>query len=156
VPTRISPEFILRNQDGRFAKGASGNPAGKPKGTRNRLTRALDDLAAVDALQVLAKSLELAKDGDVSAARMILHRAWPVPKSRVIEGVELPPLKSAADAVAAMGKITSAVSAGMLTLEEARDLTAIIEAFRKTHELAEIERRLSALEQDIAHASFRT
>ena len=153
MTTRARPDIFLHKQDTRFAKGVSGNPAGKPKGTRNRLTRALDELAAADAVQVLGKSLELAKDGDVAAARMILGRAWPKPRGRLVEGLELPVMNSAADAVAAMGMIASAVTAGTLTLEEARDLTAIIEAFRRMHELAEIERRITALERGIAHAA---
>src|SRR5579862_6795660 len=71
---------IVRNPDGTFAKGVSGNPAGKPKGTRGHLARALDDLIATDALALLAKTVELGKDGDVAALRLILGRAWPMPK----------------------------------------------------------------------------
>jgi hypothetical protein len=59
----------------------------------------------------------------------------------------------AADAVAAMGAVMAAVSAGTISLDEARDLTAIVDAFRKVHESAEIERRLIAVERNIAHAA---
>lgn len=34
------PEKAGRNQDGTFAKGVSGNPAGKPKGSRHKLGEA--------------------------------------------------------------------------------------------------------------------
>jgi hypothetical protein len=153
--TGSPPDIHLRKQDGRFAKGVSGNPSGRPKASRVRTYRVLDEIAASGALEILAKSLELAKDGDVPAARMILRRAWPVPRGRPIEGFALPPMTSAADAVAAMGAIASAAAAGTLTLEEARDLTAIVEAFRKTYEVAEIERRLVAVEREIAHAPPR-
>jgi Family of unknown function (DUF5681) len=33
------PEKIGRQEDGRFRSGVSGNPAGRPKGARNRATR---------------------------------------------------------------------------------------------------------------------
>lgn len=32
------PETTGRNQDGTFVAGVSGNPAGRPKGSRNKLT----------------------------------------------------------------------------------------------------------------------
>ncbi|MGZ5924630.1 MAG: hypothetical protein ACXWK2_08675, partial [Rhizomicrobium sp.] len=68
--------------------------------------------------------------------------------SRTAGGLQLPVLKTAADAVAAMSVITAAISAGTITVQQARDLTDIVDAFRKTHELADIERRIVALERE--------
>ena len=46
-----------------------------------------------------------------------------------------------------MGAITTAVGAGTITTAEARDLSTLVDTFRKMYELAEIERRLVALER---------
>ena len=148
MTTNLSkPVNILRKQDGTFAKGISGNPSGRPRGARARIVQVLDDIAALDAEAVLAKALEKAKEGDVQAARLIMRRAWPVPRGRPVEGLALPPLATVADAVTALGAILAAVADGALSIEEARDLTQIVDAFRKAHELVELERRVTALEK---------
>jgi len=49
-----------------------------------------------------------------------------------------------------MGAITTAVADGVLTIAEARGLADIVDMFRKAHELADIERRLVAVEREIA------
>jgi len=144
--TRRSPESSLRYQDGTFAKGVSGNPSGKPKGTRNRVNRLLDDLAATEAVDILAKIIACAKEGDVAAGRMVLRRAWAVPKGRPVDGLELPAVNSPADALAAMGAVTAAVAAGTISTDEARDLTDIFDVYRKMHELADMDRRIARLE----------
>jgi Family of unknown function (DUF5681) len=38
------PEKSAAKQHGRFKPSQSGNPAGKPKGTRHRITRAIEEL----------------------------------------------------------------------------------------------------------------
>jgi hypothetical protein len=64
-------------------------------------------------------------------------------------------MATAADAVTAMGAITAAVADGVLTIAEARGLADVIDAFRKTLELADIERRLATLEREIALGAVR-
>src|SRR5665213_366817 len=53
----------------RFKKGQSGNPAGKPKGTRNATTRMLEALLAGEAEEITRKAIEMAKAGDGPALR---------------------------------------------------------------------------------------
>jgi hypothetical protein len=66
------PETTGRNQDGTFAPGVSGNPAGRPKGSRNKLSedffRALaDDFAENGVAAIVAMRTE--RPGDY--AKMI-------------------------------------------------------------------------------------
>ncbi|HLN49346.1 MAG TPA: DUF5681 domain-containing protein [Steroidobacteraceae bacterium] len=74
-------ENATKKQRG-FQKGQSGNPAGKPKGVRNRATlmAALmaEKLMQDDAEEVIRAVIEKAKQGDMTAARLIIERIAPV------------------------------------------------------------------------------
>jgi hypothetical protein len=68
-----------RTVTGRFAAGATGNPRGRPRGSRNHehLVDRLDRMVANEAVGIVATLLERAKAGDALAADVILARAWP-------------------------------------------------------------------------------
>lgn len=128
-----------------FRKGQSGNPAGRPRGSKNKVLLALDMIGAEAAEGVLNKAVEAAKGGDIRAAELILSRCWPARKGRTV-AFPLPPVQSAADVLAAVSAVVAAVAAGDLTPDEGQQLAAVLEASRKTIELADVERRLAALE----------
>ncbi len=74
---------VTRAEDGTFVKGKSGNPAGRPKGRKNQLTQLKQDLeiavrdniSSSDVTDVLQTMVELAKEGNVGAAKIILDKA---------------------------------------------------------------------------------
>jgi hypothetical protein len=66
-----------RQHDGRFPKGVSGNPTGRPKGTRNRATRLAESLLDGEARALARKAVELALGGDVTALKLCLERLIP-------------------------------------------------------------------------------
>ena len=68
------PENGGAKQGGRFQKGRSGNPAGKPKGARHRATLAAEALLDGEAEELTRKAVELALAGDVIALRLCLDR----------------------------------------------------------------------------------
>ncbi|QKS27736.1 MAG: hypothetical protein HT579_01410 [Candidatus Accumulibacter similis] len=125
--------------------GQSGNPNGRPKGSRNRVT--LVALAAMDegADAIARKVVEMAKGGDISAARLVIERLVPVAKERPIF-LSLPDTGSAEGVAQAQAAILQAVAAGDILPGEAATLAGIVEARRKALETQELEQRISALE----------
>ena len=119
-----------------FRKGQSGNPSGKPRGTRNRTTVLAEKLMQDDAGDVVQAVLAAAKGGDMTAARLILERISPVRKGRPVY-LELPSVKTAADVSAAIATLTMAMAAGDVTPDEA----ATVSALRRTSNTEACKRR---------------
>jgi hypothetical protein len=128
-----------------FQKGESGNPAGRPRGARNRATILTQNLLADDAETIARKAIELAKDGDIAAIRMCMDRLAPARKDEPVV-LDLPPLDTAADTVAASARIVAAVAAGDLTPSEAADLAKVIDIYVRALETRSFEERLTKLE----------
>jgi len=130
---------------GLFERGGVPGP-GRPRGSRSRLAKALDGLAADDAEAVYATVKNLALSGDLPACREILNRAWPAPKGRAIE-IELPTVSGVSELPGIVATLLQAVASGELIPSEAQEFAAVIEAYRKVVELSDVERRLSVLER---------
>src|SRR5262249_24150308 len=94
-----------------FEKGESGNPAGRPRGSRNGATLVMEGLLADDAEAIGRKAIAMAKQGDMAAIRLCMDRLAPVPKGEPV-AFELPPLEKPADSVAAAAEIVAAGAAG--------------------------------------------
>jgi uncharacterized protein DUF5681 len=56
-----------------FEPDQSGNPAGQPKGSRNKATLAVEALLDGEAEEITRKVIELAKKGDLVAIRLCLE-----------------------------------------------------------------------------------
>src|SRR5882724_6035750 len=118
-------EAGLRDANGRFAPGSSGNPAGKKPGTRNRATllrEALDEGEDIAAARIV---IDKALAGDAVAARFIVGRLTPRPRDREIE-LDLPDVASARDIVAAYDATVQAMAAGEITPDEALTVTRVL------------------------------
>jgi Family of unknown function (DUF5681) len=92
----MSAEIAVAKQRGRpFVKGQSGNPAGKPKGARNRSTIAAELLLEGEARALTRKAIELGLAGDTTALRLCLERLVPPRKDRCYRKreVERPPVR---------------------------------------------------------------
>lgn len=133
-------------QAGRFPRGMSGNPAGKPKGTRHRVTVLAEKLMNDDAEAVVKAVIGAAKGGDMTAARLVLERIAPPRKGRPVT-LDLPAIETADDVVKALGLVVGSIAAGNLTPDEGAAVAGLLEIKRKALETVEIERRLAALEE---------
>lgn len=139
------PENTGRNQDGRFADGVSGNPTGKPKGARHRVTRAIEELLEGQHEALTKKAIELALAGDGPALRLCLDRLAPPRKDAPIS-ITLPSVRSIEDAVDASATLLAAVAAGDVTPDEAGRVMALLTGHRQIIETGELERRIAVLE----------
>jgi hypothetical protein len=122
-----------------------GNP-GRPPGAKNKVTRALEQLAAGNAEQVFQKVTEQALTGDVPSQNMFLARAYPAPKGRPIN-VRIPPITGPQDALSSIAAIFNAIRQGQLTPDEIGALSLVVGRFIQIIELQDHERRIAALEQ---------
>lgn len=140
------PEKAGRMQGGKFAPGASGNPSGKPRGTRNATTLAVEALLEGEAEALTRKAIDLALEGDTVALRLCLDRIAPPRKGRAV-AIDLPAsLKTSADLADAQASILSAMGSGEITTDEAADAAKVIEAVGAAIERRELEARIAALE----------
>ena len=94
-----------------------GNP-GKPKGARHRVTRAIEALLEGQHEALTKAAIDKALEGDTVALRLCLDRLAP-PRRDAPVSIELPPVRSAADAVEASAAVLAAISAGDITPDEA-------------------------------------
>jgi hypothetical protein len=144
----VDPSKSGRKSDGTFAPGNKGNPKGRPQGSRNQVTLALEQMMADDGAAVVQAVLDAAKAGDMTAARIIVDRLAPARKDRPVT-MDLPKIASAADIPAATQAILEATAAGELTPSEGAALVNIAENHRKAVELAEIDARLARIEAQL-------
>ena len=129
-----------------FEEGQSGNPAGRPKGARNRTTFAMQALLEGEAEALTRKAIEMAQEGDPVALRMCLDRLLPVRKDRHVT-FDLPEIETTADMPKASAALLHAVASGEITPSEAADIGRAVEAHARTIEVRDLQERIERLEQ---------
>jgi hypothetical protein len=129
----------------RFMPGQSGNPCGRPPGSRNKTTLAIEALLDGEAEALTRKAIELAKAGDLASLRLCLDRVCPPRKDRPVN-FSIPALETAADVKRAASAIVKAVAEGELTPSEASELSRLLDNFTRVLEATDFDERLSKLE----------
>src|SRR5262245_43322647 len=89
---------------GRFQKGFSGNPNGRPVGSRNRTTLALQAILDGEGELIIRKAIEMALAGDMVALRLCLERLVPVRHERPV-AADLSELNGTTGAAGKLGVI---------------------------------------------------
>lgn len=139
------PEKTGAKTGGKWKPGQSGNPAGRPAGTRNKTTVAVEGLLAGEAEALTRKVVELAMGGDTTALRLCLERIAPPMKERPL-GFDVPEIKGAEDLPAALGAVLGAVGNGDLTPSEAERIARVVASYTQALEVWDFDARLRALE----------
>jgi len=100
-----------------------------------------------EAESLTRKAIELALDGDTVALRMCLDRIAP-PRRDAPIAFDLPPVKSASDALEASSGVLAAVAAGEITPDEGARVLALLTAHKGIIETCDLDARLTALETE--------
>ena len=129
-----------------FKPGQSGNPKGRPKGSRNKTTLAVEALLDGEAEAITRKAVEKAKGGDMTAIRLCMDRLVPPVKDRPVT-FKMPGIDSAQDAAVAVGAVLRAVADGELTPIEAAEVSKIVSTYITALEASDLEQRIASLEE---------
>ena len=127
-----------------FKKGQSGNPKGKPKGTRNKATIAAKDLFEQNSEAITQKIIDLALIGDMTALKLCLDRICPPIKAQAqnikIESLENHNLTDTAT------RILNEVTQGNIAPDIGSQLIGSLAVIARTEEIEHMKERVEALE----------
>ncbi len=132
-----------------FKPGQSGNPKGRPRRTDSE--QALRERIRKAAPRVIDALLAAAEAGDVTAGKALLGYVMP-PYKAVDRPVSVPMPDDMSDLNAATNADLKALATGALTPDQAASVAATIASLARTLEYAELESRLSHLE-DLLNAT---
>lgn len=138
------PDKTVEKQ-GKFQKGKSGNPFGRPKGIRNKAALLAENLFEGEIEGICRKVVEAAKQGNIQAIKIVLDRILP-PKKEALICIDLPVIKVGSDILEAVGRVAEAVCQGKISPSEGEMLTRIIDRQARAIEMNEFEKRLKSLE----------
>jgi hypothetical protein len=121
-----------------------GNP-GRPPGSKNKLTRFLEELVENEGEEIIRKLIEQAKEGRPRPLLYCVDRLIPQRRGRPLE-IQLPLIRNAQDIGPAIAAITNELNNGNLTLEEASNLTGLLESFGRAIMADDLAVRVEQLE----------
>ena len=138
-----------QGKKGRFGKGTSGNPAGRPQGSRNRATIAVDALLDGHAEKLTATCITAALAGDSVAMRLCLERICPPRRYKPI-AISIPDsqINSVADLLRIQRAVLSQVFSRAISPEEGQALMGLLEQHSKMVETMELVQKIERLEAE--------
>ncbi len=127
-----------------FKPGQSGNPNGRPKGTKNISTRLLSELES-DLPELLEATKAKALEGDTGALRLLLERMIPAKKSES-KAISIPNLAKAKTLTEKAEVIIQAIGNGDLPPDVGSQLISSVGSVAKIIEIDELVKRIESLE----------
>ena len=135
-----------------FVPGQSGNPAGRPRGSRNKKTLMLEALLDEESEALMRRVIGLAKMGDDVAMRLVFARMLPPRRERPVP-LDLPRIESEADARRASADVIEALGAGEISPQEAEHVLRAIGAAAIVMHSSDLGERMKWLQERVAQLS---
>jgi Family of unknown function (DUF5681) len=135
-----------------FLPGQSGNPAGRPRGSRNKKTLVLEALLDDESETLMRRVIGLAKMGDDVAMRLVFARMLPPRRDRPVP-IELPRIEGEADARRASGDVMEALGSGEITPQEAEQLLRVLAGAAMVMQSSDMSARMKWLQEQISQLS---
>lgn len=126
--------LVSSPRTGRFVKGGTG----RPKGSKNKVTIACEELLEGEGEKLTRKAIDLALSGDTTALKLCLDRIMPARKGRPLPKLER------AEGENPVETLLRAVLDGHVTPEEGRDVVSMVESAARvaaTQILADMRRQ---------------
>ena len=129
----------FRQANGQFTKGNPGGP-GRPRNPVSTMAGALDRRGVGVAEELMAMTIEKARNGSLEAAEMVLKRVWPARRNRPIE---LDPERGdgLSNLLAEHAALASAMMNGDITPQDAQAATRVFKALQEQIRRADSQRR---------------
>jgi hypothetical protein len=137
----VVPSGCERPRGRPFPPGVSGNPKGRPKGSRNKTILIAEALRSGEAA-LTRNIVERALHGDAVALRVCLDRLLPRRRDRRVQ-FELPEL-AVGDVVEASRAVLAACADGTLSPREATDVMGLVARHVRAVEIGELRARRKA------------
>jgi len=131
-----------------FKPGVSGNPDGRPRGSKNKLAQLGQKLLENGAEEIVTAIIEKAKAGDSTAQRLCMERIMPPMRSSVIQ-IDLPKLETPQDILKGYDALIDALDRGDLTLEELNHLSDVLENKRKAIETVVLAEEMERIKKHV-------
>jgi Family of unknown function (DUF5681) len=156
LPALVDPTAQLRDPHGtnsaklkrgrQFQPGQSGNLRGRPKGSRNEVTKFIESLIEGQGEALGATAVQKALDGDSALLREMLHRLAPRRGDRI--ELDLPKIVTATDARRASTAVIDACIRSEISPDQALKFQALLDTHVRLAETADLEPRVTALESE--------
>lgn len=134
APTEHANGIAKDAKTGRFIRGGGG----RPKGSRNKVTLAIENMMEGEAEAITRHCIDLAKRGDPTAMKIVMDRIAPVRKGRPIPKLEK------RDGETSIEALLRAVLDGEISPDEGKEVVGLIESAARvaaTQVLADMRQR---------------
>jgi hypothetical protein len=126
--------------------GTSEKPAPRPLSPLAELNRLIHEQLEKEIEPILRKAVQLAKEGNVGALRLLLKYVGVARPGRPVR-CELPALRTPEDVVASVQILAADLAAGRLTPAEAAHITKMLDEWLQANAYVRLEKRIKAVEE---------